>query len=119
MVNLSYRKTLELPNFILTILLNFRLLFSNPVFKNVKILIVGAVLCLKQRTISAILRCLGMRNNKIYHKYHWVLSHAKWSSLVASRILLFLILKLLPKNEKIYLVCDDVLEKRKGNNIKW
>lgn len=92
---------LELPIFGLTVLVNFQHLFSKPVFEHIKLLVVGAIGCTKQRTITAILRLLGLSQDKNYSKYHYVLNKAKWSSLKVSLTLFSLLVKLVPKNQPL------------------
>lgn len=61
---------LELPIFILPILLNFQHLFSKSVFEHIKLLVVGAIACPNQRTVAAILRLFGLSQDKNYSNYY-------------------------------------------------
>lgn len=107
---------LDLPKSILHILTLFAPLFSRPVFKNARQLFLGHILCKNRRTITDILRQLGLKNIKNYAKYHWVLSGAKWSSIQASKILLLQLGKLCSKD--IIISIDSTIERRKGSKIK-
>ncbi len=53
-------------------------------FAHVQLLTLSAVLAPGKRTITALLRIVGLQQEKAFHKYHQVLSHARWS-LVAMR----------------------------------
>ena len=106
-----------LPAPILHVLLNFAPLFSQPVWNNAFTLLIGAILCHGKRTVTAALRMMGLEQEPNYPKYHWVLSHAKWSPLQAGKILLGLLVKLLPKNCVIILGMDETIERRNGKKI--
>ena len=53
----------------------------------------GAILAPGRRTVSSALRAMGLDQEKRFHRYHRVLSRARWSSLEASRILLGLLVE--------------------------
>lgn len=105
-----------LPNAILNVFAIFAQLFSRPVFKNALQLFHGHILCKNRRTISEILRQLGLKNIKNYSKYHWVLNGAKWCSIQGSKILLITLSKICPKDVTISI--DSTIERRKGEKIK-
>lgn len=110
---------LNLPKAMITILANFALLFSRPVYKNSVALLTAHFLCTGKRTITNLLRCLGLSYEKNFSKYHYVISKAKWSSFLSSKILFLLIINhLLPKNEKIEINIDTILDRRRGPKIK-
>ena len=110
--------TLTPSSVILNYMLPFAVLFSRPVWKNALILVLGAVLTRSKRTVTACLRVVGLKDEINFPKYHWVLSHAKWSSLMASRILLGLIVSFVGAHQPLFLVIDETLERRKGKKIK-
>jgi hypothetical protein len=66
-------------------------MFSHPVWCHVQVLLVGAVLCRGPRTVTAVLRVMGLGHEKQFEKYHRVLSRAQWSGLQGSKILLGLL----------------------------
>lgn len=70
------------------IILLFSSLFSKKVFEHVKVLLLGALLCIGNHTVCAVLRFMGLKDEPHFHKYHRVLSLVKWSGLKASRMLL-------------------------------
>ena len=106
----------NLPNAILHVLAFFTPLFSRPIFKNASQLFLGHILCKNRRTVTDILRQLGLKNIKNYSKYHWVLSGAKWCSIQGAKILLSNLAKIVPKN--IIISIDSTIERRKGPQIK-
>ena len=77
-----------LPAGMIRVLAPFAPLFSERVFEHAQVLVAGAVLTLGKRTVSSALRAMGLDQQKTFHRYHRVLSHAVWSSRKASRVLL-------------------------------
>src|SRR5438105_10028899 len=75
-----------LPPTILSSLLPFAPVLSRRVWAHVQILLAGSLLSPARRTVAAALRVLGLAQLKQFHRYHRVLSHAKWSGLAISRI---------------------------------
>ena len=75
------------PKEFLPSILTFKPLFSKPVWESAVVL-VGAVLAPRKRTISAILQVMGLHHDPHFQNYHRVLSRAIWSSRQASHLLL-------------------------------
>ena len=107
-----------LPVEILNILAAFSPVFSNPTWANAKILIIGAILRHGNRTVASCLKAMGLKMTSNFTNYHRVLNRAKWSSLMASKILLGMLVKVLPLGEVLKIVIDETLERRKGSKIK-
>lgn len=103
---------------ILPYLLPFAVLFSRPVWKNALVLALGAILSRGKRTVTSCLRVMGLKDDSNFPRFHWVLSHAKWSSLLASKILLGMLVKYIGVNGPFVIVIDETLERRKGKKIK-
>ena len=74
---------------ILSFLSQFAILFSRPAWNNALILLVG-ILCRGKRTVCAALRVMGLSNETSIAKYHHILNRVQWSSLLASKRLLFM-----------------------------
>jgi len=96
----------------------FAPLFSKPVFNRVKVLIMGAILSPRSRTVTNALRVMGLSREKHFQNYHRVLSRAAWSSLAGSRILLQLLIKAFVGSGEIIIGFDDTVERRRGKQIK-
>ena len=79
---------LILPQDIIKVIRPFAQVCSARVWDWAQVLIVGAVLALGKRTVTAALRVMGLKDEKQFQNYHRVLNRAKWSGLQASRILL-------------------------------
>ena len=103
---------------ILAVLAPFASEFSRPTWKNIQILLIGAILCRGPRRISSILRVMGLSNINNFSKYHRVLSRANWDGLRLAKILLSLLLQLLPSSWPILIAVDETLERRQGQKIK-
>lgn len=103
---------------ILAVLAVFSSEFSMPTWKNIQILLIGAILCRGSRRISNILRVMGLSSIRNFSKYHRVLSRAEWNGLALAKILLGLLIKLLPESWPIVVAVDETLERRRGKKIK-
>ena len=103
---------------IINVLKCFAPVFSARVWRHAKILLIGAILCRKERTVAAILRVMGLGNDPHFVNYHRVLSKARWSGLQAAKILLGLLVALVPVNLPIIIGVDETIERRKGKKIK-
>ncbi len=80
-------------------------------------MIAGAILAPRKRTVSALLWIVGLSQEKALHKYHRVLSHARWSSLKASRLLMSQLIKAFVKDGPLVIGIDETLERRWGKQI--
>ncbi len=105
-----------LPAGMIRVLAPFAPLFSEQrVFEHVQVLVAGAVLTLDKRTLSSALRAMGLDQQKTFHRYHRVLSHAVWSSRKASRVLLdSLVEAFVAEGEPLVVGIDETLERRQG-----
>lgn len=83
----------------------------------VEVLVVGAILCSGKRTVSAILRVMGLSQERNYAMYHHVLSRAVWSGLEVSAILLKLLLKTFEGGGPLVFGIDETIERRRGEKI--
>lgn len=108
----------QLPSEFLTVILPYAGLFCKRVFAHVQLLTLGAVLAPGKRTITALLRIVGLQQEKAFHKYHRVLSHARWSARAASRVLLQQLLTSFIGQQPLVVGIDETLERRWGPKIK-
>ena len=95
----------------------FMQLFSKRVWPRVVELTAGSILCKKQRTVSAILRVLGLSHQSDFGKYHRVFNSAKWSSLQGAKRLLLSLLNYVDKQKPLLIGLDEMLERRFGKRI--
>ena len=95
----------------------FAPLFSKRIFQHAQLLLIGAILARGRRTVSSALRAMGLDQYKRLHRYHRVLSRARWSSLEASRILLGVLLDAFVREGRLIVGIDETLERRYGKRI--
>ena len=62
-----------LPEAIIAVLVPFAPLFSRPVWVHVPVLVAGALLCRGPRTVAAVLRGVGLGEERRLARYHRVL----------------------------------------------
>lgn len=106
-----------LPPDILSIIEVFAPLFSRRVWPSAQVLLMGAILAPKQRTVAAVLRIMGLGQERRFKTYHRVLSRARWSALAASGILLKLLVKSFAPEGAVVIGLDDTVERRRGEKI--
>jgi hypothetical protein len=107
-----------LPTEYLSILAVFAPRFTKCLWAQVQVLVVGAILTPGQRTVTAVLRIMGLGHEPHFQTYHRVLNRAAWSSWEVSRVLLLLLVKTFAVRGPIIVGIDDTLERRWGAKIK-
>src|SRR5919202_1623902 len=88
--------------------------FSRRVWAHVQVLIAVSLLTPARRTVAAALRVTGLAHLKQFHRYHRVLSQAKWSGLAISRILLSLLVATFAADGPLMFGVNETLERRRG-----
>jgi hypothetical protein len=71
----------------MSMMIAFAPLFSQRVWPQALTLVMGALLAPGKRTVSQMLRVMGLADDPQFQRYHRVLNRAVWSSRQASRIL--------------------------------
>lgn len=107
-----------IPKDIISLIVPFMPMFSQQVWLKVQILLIGAILCRGKRTVTSILRVMGLRKEKKFCNYHRVLNRAKWSALLGAKILFGLLVSLIPETWPVIIIIDETIERRKGEKIK-
>lgn len=105
------------PPAIVSLMAAFRDFFTAPVWDHVLVLVTGAVLAPGRRTVSAVLRIMGLSEAAHFAVYHHVLSQAHWDSRAIARKLLSLILERLLPAGPVIVGIDDTIERRWGKKI--
>jgi len=109
---------LTMPPEIMTVLSMFAPVFSERVWDWVQIMLVGAILAPGKRTVTSVLRVMGLSNEQQYQNYHRVLNRAEWSPLVVSQIMLGLLVTTFSLvGMPLVVAADETLERRKGDRI--
>lgn len=106
-----------LPNELLAVIIPYASLFSRRVFAHVQLLVLGAILAPGKRTITSVLRSVGLSQERRFHKYHHVLSHARWSPRRAARALLGQVVAAFAGEGPLVVGLDETLERRWGARI--
>ena len=103
---------------LVSLLQSFAPLFDARVWSYAQLLLVGAILAPGKRTISSVLRIVGLNSEKRFQNYHRVLNRAHWNSRAASRILLGLLVQTFVPSGPILVGLDDTIERRWGKKIQ-
>lgn len=109
---------LTLPDEYNTLLNHFRPFFSKRVWKLSVVLLIGAILTPGKRTVTAILRIMGLSQERHFQSYHRVLNRAVWSNLLLSAVLFRLLLNTFLPIGTVVVGIDETIERRRGNKIK-
>ena len=109
---------LTLPDAIISVLQPFSTLFRDRTWSKAQLLLVGAILAPRKRTVTSALRVMGLSDDAGFAKYHQVLNRAVWSPLQMSRVLLMLLVEHLAQDgEPLVFGIDETLERRRGSRI--
>jgi hypothetical protein len=99
------------------LIVKFAPLFSKRVWEHAQVLVVGALLAPGKRTGTAVLRVMGLSQERHYQNYHRVLNRARWSSLAVARVLLGMVVDTFVPAGPVVIGIDDTLERRRGAKI--
>ena len=67
-----------LPDAIVPILQPFSTMFQQRTWTKAQVLLIGAILSPRKRTITSALRVMGLSDDSGFSKYHHVLNRAEW-----------------------------------------
>jgi hypothetical protein len=110
---------LILPSEMIQVLRPFAQAFSERTWEWVQLLVVGAILAPGRRTVTAILRVLGLSEERQFQRYHRVLNRVKWSGLLISRILVtLLVAAFVAAGMPLVIAADETIERRTGEKIR-
>jgi len=107
-----------LPEAYLSLIQAFAPHFSNCIWQHARVLLLGAILAPGRRTVTAVLRIMGLSAERQFQAYHRVLNRAAWSSWALSRTLLKLLVQTFVPTGPIICALDPTLERRRGAKIK-
>jgi hypothetical protein len=107
-----------LPSVMIRLLSSFVPLFSRRVWPHVQVLLIGVILAPGKKTVSSALDAMGLSQEERFHRYHRVLSRARWSSRKVSRVLLGLLVEMfVAEGDPLVVGIDETLERRYGRKI--
>lgn len=95
----------------------FETVFTRPTWRNVLVLVTGALLAPGRRTVTAALSVLGLREIATFTNFHRVLNRTRWSSRAAARILLAVVVGTLVPAGPVVIGIDETIERRWGPKI--
>src|SRR5574341_1566911 len=107
-----------LPANYLTLVAVFAPLFSKRIWDCAVVLLIGAIVAPGKRTVTAVLRVMGLSECRRFQNYHRVLNRAAWSSLQTGRVLLRLLVTTFAPKGPLVVALDDTIERRRGAQIK-
>jgi hypothetical protein len=96
----------------------FRGCFTAPVWSRVLVLVAGAVLAPGKRTVSQVLRVMGLAAGPGFARYHEVLNRARWDGRAVARVLLRQVIDAFLPAGEVVIGVDDTIERRWGIKIK-
>ncbi len=103
-----------LPPRFAAVILAFAPLFFQRSWRHAEVLLTGAILAPGKRTVTSLLRIMGLAHERRFVNYHRVLNRAEWSARAASRVLLELLLDVFVPTGPVVLGVDDTIERRRG-----
>ena len=107
-----------MPDPIMDIMTPFAPVFQQRTWDKIPVMLMGAILAPGKRTVSSILRVMGLSTINNFARYHHVLSRAVWSSLHISKTLLHLLLTHLDSGQgPLVFGLDETIERRWGQKI--
>lgn len=108
---------LSLPQAAEPLISAFSIAFSARTFQRVVVLLVGAILSLRQRTVTAVLQVVGPLARGHWSDFQRVLCRASWSLWPLGRVLAALILEIVPKDQPVVVPVDDTAVQHKGKQV--
>ena len=93
---------------------HFQPFFSKRIWKLALILLVGAMLAPGKRTVTAVLRTMGLSQEVHFQNYHRVLNRAVWSHLELSAVLMGLLVNTFLGTGPVVIGIDETIERRRG-----
>jgi hypothetical protein len=108
---------LSLPKAAEPLIWRFSLAFTRPTFQRVMVLIVGAILARRQRTVANMLRAAGALAQGHWSDFHRVFCRASWSCRPLGKVLAAMVLELVPADQPVICPVDDTTPQHKGRHV--
>jgi hypothetical protein len=96
----------------------FAALFTRPTWSNLLVLTEGVILAPGQRTVTAALTSMGLREAANFANYHRVLNRGRWFGQALARALLGLLVCAFVPDGPVVIGIDETIERRWGARIK-
>src|SRR5688500_13762846 len=109
---------MHLPARFADIILAFALVFrQRRSWRHAELLLIGAILAPGKRTVTSLLRIVGLSRERRFTNYHRVLNRVAWDAHTAARLLLGLLIAAFAPSGPVVLGIDDTIERRRGKRI--
>jgi hypothetical protein len=108
---------LSLPSAARSLLMSFSVAFTQPTFRRVVFLAVGAILTMRSRTVAGVLWTLRGVVPGHPSTYHRIFSRASWSLWPLGKVLAQAILALIPPDEPVLVPMDDTTAQHRGKCV--
>jgi len=108
---------LSLPSAARSILMSFSVAFTQPTFRRVLLLAVGAIVTLRSRTVTAVLWTLRGVVGGHPSTYHRIFSRASWSLWPLGKVLAKAVLATIPPNDPVLVPMDDTTAQHRGKHV--
>src|SRR5918993_3698683 len=109
---------MHLPARFADIILAFALVFrQRRSWRHAELLLIGAILAAGKRTVTSLLRIVGLSRERRFTNYHRVLNRVAWDAHTAARLLLGLLIAAFAPSGPVVLGIDDTIERRRGKRI--
>jgi len=95
----------------------FSVAFSRRTFQRVVVLVLGAILSPRRRTVTAMLGVVGPLAQGHWSDFHRVLCRASWSMWPLGQVLAALILECIPPDQPVVIPVDDTTPQHKGQRV--
>src|SRR3954452_38962 len=110
---------MHLPACFAALILAFAPVFAQQrTWRRAELLLVGAILTPGKRTVTSLLRVVGLGRERRFTSYHRVLNRAAWDARAAARRLLGLLIATFAPSGPVVLGIDDTIERRRGKRIR-
>ena len=103
--------------FATTILAFVPVFLQQRTWRRAELLLIGAILAPGKRTVTSLLRIVGLGRERRFTTYHRVLNRAAWDPRAAARLLLGLLVAAFAPRGPVVLGIDDTIERRHGKRI--
>jgi hypothetical protein len=109
---------MHLPPRFAAVILAFAPVFRQQrTWRHAERLLIGAILAPGKRTVTSLLRIIGLSRERRFVNYHRVLNRAAWNTHMAARLLLELLIAAFMPIGPVVLGIDDTIERRRGQRI--
>ena len=108
---------LSLPSAARSLLMSFSVAFTQPTFRRVVFLAVGAILTMRSRTVAGVLWTLRGVVPGHPSTYHRIFSRASWSLWPLGKILAQAVLAQLPLEQPVLVAVDDTTAQHRGKCV--